>query len=93
MMLIDCPWCGARNQDEFSCGGQAHIERPQQPESVSDRTWAEYQFVRLNSCGLHFERWQHIYGCGQWFHMARDTRTHEIKAIYLMHEDPPEGLQ
>jgi sarcosine oxidase subunit delta len=93
MMLIDCPWCGARNQDEFSCGGQAHIERPQQPESVSDRTWAEYQFVRLNSCGLHFERWQHIYGCGQWFHMTRDTRTHEIKAIYLMHEDPPEGLQ
>ena len=93
MMLVNCPWCGPRNQDEFICGGQAHIQRPVQPGTVSDQAWAEYQFMRKNPCGLHLERWQHLYGCGRWFHMARDTLTHEIKAIYGIDSDPPEELE
>ena len=92
MMLIHCPWCGPRNQEEFTCGGQAHIERPQNPTEVSDRVWADYQFVRQNPSGRHAERWQHLYGCGQWFHLVRDTLTHEIKAIYGITENPPKDL-
>ena len=92
MMLIECPWCGPRNQDEFLCGGQAHIHRPPDPAAASDREWAEYQFMRSNPCGRHAERWQHLYGCGQWFHMVRDTLTHEIRAIYRITENPPEAL-
>ena len=91
MMLIDCPCCGPRNQDEFICGGQAHIQRPKHPEAVSDRDWARYQFVRENPRGLHAERWLHLYGCGQWFHILRDTCTHEIHAVYGMTEDAPEA--
>ena len=91
-MRIECPWCGARNQDEFICGGQAHIHRPARPEEVSDQSWAQYQFMRENPCGLHFERWMHLYGCGQWFHIARDTLSHQIQAIYGIGEDPPQDL-
>ncbi len=91
-MLIDCPWCGPRNQDEFICGGQAHIERPASPAMLTDEQWARYQFNRTNPRGLHFERWQHIFGCFQWFHLARDTRSHRILAIYNMDELPPESI-
>ena len=92
MMLIECPWCGPRNQDEYICGGQAHIHRPQDPAVVSDRQWAAYQFMRMNPCGPHTERWRHLYGCGQWFHLVRDTLTHEIRVVYGITETPPEGL-
>jgi heterotetrameric sarcosine oxidase delta subunit len=90
MMLIQCPFCGPRSQEEFLCGGQAHINRPEHPEAESDRDWAHYQFVRENPRGLHAERWLHLYGCGQWFHLLRDTRTHEIHGAYGMTEEPPE---
>ena len=26
MFIINCPYCGERDQTEFSCGGEAHIE-------------------------------------------------------------------
>ena len=36
MFIINCPYCGERDQTEFSCGGEAHIERPKQPTELSD---------------------------------------------------------
>lgn len=95
MMSIDCPSCGPRNQDEFVYGGQAHLRRPDSPEHVSDESWAHYQYIRENPRGLHLERWRHLYGCGQWFHVARDTLSHEILAYYDINEEgideePPE---
>jgi heterotetrameric sarcosine oxidase delta subunit len=90
MMLIDCPWCGPRSQEEFICGGQAHITRPEEPQTVSDSDWARYQFVRANPRGLHAERWLHLYGCGQWFHVLRDTVSHEIHGVYGIDEQKPE---
>ena len=90
MLLITCPHCGARGENEFSCGGQAHIARPGPPEAVSDQEWARYLFERDNPKGMHFERWVHRHGCGQWFNVARDTVTHEIKAIYGALEPKPE---
>ena len=27
MFLINCPYCGERDQQEFKAGGEAHIER------------------------------------------------------------------
>ena len=32
MLLIDCPWCGPRDECEFSYGGEAHIKRPENPD-------------------------------------------------------------
>ena len=48
MLLIDCPYCGTRDQSEFSYGGEAHIVRPLKPDSLSDEEWADYLFMRTN---------------------------------------------
>lgn len=84
MFLIDCPHCGARDESEFTCGGEAHIVRPPDPDQVTDAQWAEYLFMRNNRKGLHFERWVHVHGCRRWFNLCRNTVTHEIVAVYTM---------
>jgi sarcosine oxidase subunit delta len=84
MLLITCPWCGPRDEIEFHCGGQSHIARPAEGDIVSDEALADYLFNRTNPKGLHRERWVHVAGCRQWFNVARDTVTHEIKAVYRM---------
>ena len=89
MLLIVCPWCGPREESEFHCGGEAHITRPENPDAISDREWADYLFMRTNPKGAHRERWVHSAGCGRWFNVERDTVTHEITAVYRMGESPP----
>ena len=89
MMLIPCPWCGERHQSEFVYGGEAHVERPQQPERVSDATWARYLYVRANPRGTHCERWVHRFGCGRWFSAVRHTVTGRFWAVYRIGETPP----
>jgi len=86
MLLIDCPWCGPRAETEFSCGGEAHIARPADPESVSDAQWADYLFHRNNHKGAHREQWVHTYGCRRWFNAERDTITYKIKRTYRLDE-------
>ena len=51
MFLINCPYCGERDQSEFKAGGEAHIERPKQPTELSDDEWAEFLFMRKNVKG------------------------------------------
>jgi len=92
MLLISCPWCGPRDEIEFLCRGESHIERPPNPESVSDEAWGDYLFMRRNPKGLHFERWVHIHGCRRYFNVVRDTVTHEVHAVYRMGEKPPKSL-
>ena len=84
MMLIDCPFCGPRDETEFSCGGEAHIARPLAENKISDAEFADYLFMRDNPKGLFLERWRHSAGCRRWFNMARDTVSHEIVEIYQM---------
>ena len=73
MLLIDCPYCGPRAELEFSCGGEAHIARPLNTESISTQ----------------YERWNHARGCRRWFNVARDTVTHKIYKVYKMGEPKP----
>ena len=87
MLLLNCPHCGARDENEFVCGGTTHIARP--ALATSDESWGEYLFFRDNPQGVHLERWRHAYGCGEWFNVARHTVTHEILAVYAMSEPPP----
>lgn len=89
MLLIPCPFCGERDETEFSCGGEAHIVRPRQPQALTDAAWADYLFMRTNPKGLHLERWLHSHGCGRWFNLARDTASDRILAVYRMGEQPP----
>ncbi len=89
-MRIDCPYCGSRDEREFTFGGESHISRPSL--EASDREWVEYLFFRKNPKGIHFERWVHARGCRRWFNMARDTVTHRIVAVYAMGAaSPPLG--
>ena len=87
MMRITCPWCGERDEPEFTCGGTSHIARPQL--TATDAEWGGYLFLRENPKGVHLERWRHSFGCGQWFNIARNTVTHEISDVYLMTDSKP----
>ena len=78
MLLIRCPWCGPRNQIEFTYGGDATVKRP--ANDALEAAWFEYVYLRDNPCGPHDELWQHSAGCRQWLKARRDTRTHEILA-------------
>jgi sarcosine oxidase, subunit delta len=82
MLRIDCPFCGTRDEPEFTHGGPAHLLRP--PLECSDREWTDYLFTRENPRGPWAERWCHAHGCGRWFNVLRDTATHQILAVYPM---------
>jgi heterotetrameric sarcosine oxidase delta subunit len=90
VLKIPCPWCGSRDEPEFSFGGQSHINRP--TPDVDDAEWARYLWVRDNPKGLHLERWCHTFGCGQWCNVARNTVTHEIVMSYRMGDPEPAGV-
>ena len=90
MFIIECPYCGPRDQSEFSYGGQAHIARPTNGEELSDAEWAEFVFIRDNTKGLFAERWNHSAGCRKWFNVLRDTATDKIYAVYRMGEPRPD---
>ena len=49
LQLIECPWCGPREEVEFHYGGQAHVSYPEDPAALSDEEWARYLFVRDNT--------------------------------------------
>lgn len=89
MLVIPCPWCGPRPENEFHYGGQAHVIRPADPSSVDDAAWTAYLYLRDNPRGRHAERWRHQYGCGRFFNCVRDTVTDRIAATYKPNEAPP----
>jgi sarcosine oxidase subunit delta len=54
MILINCPYCGERDQSEFSNGGEAHVARPINSENLTDKEWGEYVFYRANPKGIFY---------------------------------------
>jgi len=89
LQLIPCPWCGPREEAEFHYGGQAHLAYPEDPAALSDEDWAKFLFFRENPSGPHPERWSHSAGCRRWFNAVRDTRTHDLLAVYRLDEPKP----
>lgn len=79
MQLIECPWCGPRQEVEFSYGGQAGVAYPSDPAALSDEEWAQYVFFRDNPKGRLNERWNHSVGCRRWFNAVRDTATYKFE--------------
>lgn len=92
MLIVSCPCCGVTAEEtEFHAHGEAHITR--HAIGASDDQVEAYLFMRKNPKGVHFERWRHQYGCGKWFHMARDTTTLEVFGTYSAQTtEPPEEL-
>lgn len=89
MFLIKCPWCGERDMTEFSHGGEGHIARPEDPDSLTDEQWGDYVFFRTNPKGIHYERWVHTHGCRRWFNAVRNTVTDEFLGFYKPGEAKP----
>ena len=54
MLRIECPWCGVRDEPEFTYGGESQVARP--PAGAGDEEWAQYLFFRTNPAGEHAER-------------------------------------
>ncbi len=78
MLLIPCPFCGEREEDEFVFGGDAKRERPTDPTSTSTEQWVDYVYNSNNTKGESLEWWWHAQGCTKWFRITRNTVTHAI---------------
>jgi sarcosine oxidase, subunit delta len=92
MLTLKCPYCGVQaDETELHGDGQAHLTRFG-PGSTDDQ-FEDYLFMRPNVRGVHFERWRHVYGCGKWFHAARDTQTLEVFGTYSAQTlEPPKAI-
>lgn len=89
MFLIHCPYCEEhRSEEEFHPSGEAHIERPKDPESCTEEEWGNYLFFRKNPRGIHHELWHHSIGCRKFFNITRNTQTYEILETYKSGEQP-----
>ncbi len=88
MLRIPCPWCGTRDEEEFSYGGPWDRARPAEPAQLCDEQWAAYLFGRDNPRGHALERWRHTHGCRQWFVVERDTVSHAIVRVARLSELP-----
>ena len=92
MLNLHCPNCGVTAEEtEFHAGGEAHLTRS--GPDASEEAFEQYLFMRENPKGVHFERWRHVYGCGKWFHVARDTVTLEVFGSYAAQTaEPPQDI-
>jgi methylglutamate dehydrogenase subunit B len=72
MILIPCPHCGERHENEFTYGGDASRTVPAHDDTDA---WYTYVYERDNPAGPLKELWHHSFGCGQWLRLIRDTRT------------------
>jgi sarcosine oxidase subunit delta len=89
MLLIPCPWCGPRPENEFRYAGEAHIARPPDPAALTDTAWADFLYMRSNPKGWHAERWRHSHGCGRFFNCMRDTVSDRIGVSYRAGQPRP----
>ena len=90
MLLVPCPWCGDRPENEFHYGGEAHIARPSDPGTLDDQAWSDFLYTRSNVKGTHYERWRHQHGCGRFFNCVRDTVSDRILVTYKPGEAKPQ---
>ena len=77
MLLIPCPHCGPRNEDEFVCWSE-RVVRPADPDALDDADWLDYVYNHTNAKGRVAERWWHARGCRRWVVLERDTLTHRF---------------
>ncbi len=78
MMLIDCPHCGPRAQEEFT------YERTRDSVVPLDATPAAAMatlYARANPRGEEDEIWRHTLGCRGWLELRRHRITHAIVAV------------
>lgn len=67
-LLVPCPTCGRRPQEEFTFGGELRPVDAPEPAAEFARV-----FLRDNAMGTQTERWYHAAGCRRWVTLTRDT--------------------
>ena len=82
-MLIPCPYCGARDAQEFAYRGDASPRRPDPRAPDAEAQFHDYVYLRDNPAGALRELWYHAAGCRRWLVVERDTLTHAIGAVRL----------
>lgn len=83
MKIMQCPLNGPRNISEFVYGGQ--VKTMPNPNTASDREWAEYVFYEDNQVGIVREWWLHA-PSSYWFIAERHNGTDVVLRTY----DPTE---
>ncbi len=84
MLQLRCPYCGVRDETEFSYHGPAHLPRP--AADAGERAFFDHVYLRDNPRGPHEELWQHTGGCRAFVKVQRDTQTHQILGFAWPHE-------
>jgi len=77
-MQITCPYCGARDAQEFAYLGDATLKRPDPDLDSAQDAFHDYVYLRENPAGAHEELWYHSAGCRRWVRVARHMATHKI---------------
>ena len=80
-MQITCPYCGARDAQEYSYLGDATQKRPDPAGADAESAFHDYVYLRDNPAGAHDELWYHSAGCHLWLTVTRDTRNHAVLAV------------
>ena len=77
MILLPCPWCGLRNDQEFHHLGE--VRRRPDVHAASPAQWRAYLYERDNPCGWVRENWYHRAGCRRYFTVERHTLTNAVR--------------
>jgi len=78
MLLIPCPHCGPRIQEEFAY--ERSLDSVVRIDDAPDVAMTAL-FTRANLRGEDHEIWVHAHGCGQWLRLTRDRMPHAIRAV------------
>ena len=77
MLLIPCPHCGERDENEFDYGGRA-IDFPDL--TADSANWHEALHLPVANNNIVEEVWFHTAGCECWIRLRRDIRNHDFHA-------------
>lgn len=83
MKMMHCPMNGLRNISEFVYGGE--VKEMPNPNTCSDREWADYVFYADNQIGIVREWWMHA-ASSFWFIAERHTASDKILKTYTTNE-------
>jgi sarcosine oxidase subunit delta len=84
-MLIACPFCGLRDEAEFTYLGAA----PEEAAPAAEHATAFARtYLRDNPAGAHRELWLHTYGCRSVVTVERNTLTHAVASVAFAGGEP-----
>ena len=84
-MRLLCPFCGLRDEGEFSYEGDASVAYP--PVEADAAAWHEAVYLRDQPRGRSLELWRHAHGCRALLVLDLDNATHEVHAVRFARDD------